>query len=184
MDDFDLLYNAKVIIDKLANGINPLNGAPVAEDDVVNNVKITRCFFYVSDVLRKLIEKGGTVKEKKTAKTSFSITDEELAAFEYSDAPIALTHVIARINSLVNLEKIKKITYKPVVTWLKNIGLLEDSNGRYGKAKTCPTQQGEEMGISIEKRLGRSGVFFATYYNRNAQEFIVNHIQAISEILK
>ena len=52
MEDFDVLCRAKMYIDKLANGINPLDNQPLKEDDVVNNVRLSRCFFYVADVLR------------------------------------------------------------------------------------------------------------------------------------
>lgn len=35
----------KSLIDKLANGINPLNDMPIPENDIVNNVRLSRCFF-------------------------------------------------------------------------------------------------------------------------------------------
>ena len=36
-------------------------GFPDNEDDVINNVRISRCLFYVSDVLRQVIENGGVI---------------------------------------------------------------------------------------------------------------------------
>ena len=61
MDNLELLMRAKTYMDKLANGVNPLDDTPVLEDDIVNNIRISRCFFYVSDVLRQVIENGGEV---------------------------------------------------------------------------------------------------------------------------
>ena len=55
MDDLELMKRAKIFIDKLANGIDPLTDKPVPETDMVNNVRVARCLFYVSDVLRKVI---------------------------------------------------------------------------------------------------------------------------------
>ena len=46
-------------IDKLANGINPLDDSSIPEDDIVNNVRISRCFFFISDILNKVIENDG-----------------------------------------------------------------------------------------------------------------------------
>lgn len=65
MTELEKIAYAKSFIDKLANGINPIDDQPVAEYDVVNNVRLTRCFFYVSDILRQVIENGGTTPPKK-----------------------------------------------------------------------------------------------------------------------
>ena len=179
MEDFDVLCRAKMYIDKLANGINPLDNQPLKEDDVVNNVRLSRCFFYVADVLRQVIENGGAVQRRKKRLVAFSISDEDLSRFEYSEEPIALTHIVARFNSLINQKEMKKLSYKVILSKLKEMGLIEDANGRYSSTRTCPTEIGTEMGISIEKRISCRGEYYATYYNRNAQEFIVNHIQAM-----
>ena len=65
MTDHEILCRAKTYIDKLANGIDPLTDEPVRENDIVNNVRISRCLFYVSGVLDKVI--SGDVPAKKTA---------------------------------------------------------------------------------------------------------------------
>ena len=64
MTEVEKIEYAKSFIDKLANGINPLDDTAIKEDDVVNNVRLSRCFFYVSDVLRQVIENGGINKKK------------------------------------------------------------------------------------------------------------------------
>ena len=180
MDNLELLMRAKTYMDKLANGVNPLDDTPVLEDDIVNNIRISRCFFYVSDVLRQVIENGGEVtKVKSSARSPFSITDEMLNGFEYSDYPLPITGVTKRINALIEDTRMKKLSYRTVLSGLKEIGLLEDANGRYGNAKLCPTETGAEVGITLEKRVGHNGTYFLLLYNRTAQEFIVNHLQAM-----
>lgn len=57
MDERDKMLMAQEWIRKLANGINPLNGNAVKEDDIVNNVHISRCLFYVAELLGKYSEK-------------------------------------------------------------------------------------------------------------------------------
>lgn len=59
MTELEKIEYAKTFIDKLANGFNPLDGQPVAETDIVNNIRLSRCFFFVSDILRRVIEAGG-----------------------------------------------------------------------------------------------------------------------------
>ena len=57
MDERDKILMAQDWVRKLANGINPLTGNAVKEDDVVNNVHISRCLFYVAELLSKHTEK-------------------------------------------------------------------------------------------------------------------------------
>ena len=57
MTELEKLEYAKSFMDKLANGINPLDDTPIPDDDIANNVRLTRYFFYVSDILRQVIGK-------------------------------------------------------------------------------------------------------------------------------
>ena len=63
--DLEIMIHAKSYLDKLANGINPLTDQMLPESDIVNQVRISRCLFYVSDVLRQVIEKGGLKKRQR-----------------------------------------------------------------------------------------------------------------------
>ena len=75
MTELETLQRAKMYLDKMANGIDPISDLPVPDSDCINQVKISRCLFYVSDILCKLIENGGviekTTKSKKIKKISF-----------------------------------------------------------------------------------------------------------------
>lgn len=73
MTNLEVMKRAKTYMDKLANGINPLDDTTLSENDIVNNVRISRCLFYVSDVLRQVIENGGNVSKKKTPKEPMSL---------------------------------------------------------------------------------------------------------------
>ena len=72
MTELETLERAKIYMEKLANGINPIDGSVIPDEDVVNNVRLSRCFFYVSDVLRQVIENGGVTPQKKSKKEPFS----------------------------------------------------------------------------------------------------------------
>ena len=50
MTELEKIEYAKSFIDKLANGINPLDDTPIPDDDIANNVRLSRCFFYVSSM--------------------------------------------------------------------------------------------------------------------------------------
>ena len=180
MDELEVLYKAKSYIDKLANGINPLTDQPVGENDVVNNVKLSRCFFYVSDVLRQVIENGGRVYRARR-KRKFQITDLQLSGFEYSDTPIPMREIVDRLNKLIDQNEFKKISSMALNGWLRGIGLFKETSGEFGKLKFAPSELGEEIGIQVQRKIGSTGEYFGVFYNRNAQEFILNNIQAFLE---
>ena len=79
MTELEIMQHAKDYLDKLAKGIDPLTGREVPEGEIINNVRISRCLFYVSDVLRQVIENGGIqVKAvKESEKTPFALSYEE-----------------------------------------------------------------------------------------------------------
>ena len=56
MTELETMERAKMYIEKMANGIDPLSGRPVQEGDLINNVRISRCLFYVADILQKVID--------------------------------------------------------------------------------------------------------------------------------
>ena len=62
-------------ISKLANGVNPIDDSSLSENDIVNNIHISRCLFYVADLLENI----GTAKPKvrKQYELEFQLTQEE-----------------------------------------------------------------------------------------------------------
>ena len=69
MIDIEKLNTAKMWIEKLANGINPLNDEPVKDDDLINNVHISRCLFYVVELLGE--KKTETAVDRRGRKPFF-----------------------------------------------------------------------------------------------------------------
>ena len=82
MTELEKIAYAKTYIEKLANGINPLTDQPVPDSDSINNVRISRCLFYVSDILRQIAENGGVSQRKtKTAKVQQKADNDHRSAF-------------------------------------------------------------------------------------------------------
>ena len=51
MTELETMQRAKMYVEKMANGIDPLSGRPGQETDLIINVRISRCLFYVADIL-------------------------------------------------------------------------------------------------------------------------------------
>lgn len=179
MTELEIMQRAKAYIDQLANGINPIDGTCVADSDVINNVRISRCLFYVSDILKQVIDNGGSVSKKKTVKSPFFLSSEAVNGFRFSKAPITVSEIVKRINSLADSERCCQLKLASVTTWLIEIGALEVITTADGKNTKLPTERGTELGILTEKRMGQRGEYTVVVYNIEAQRFIIDNIEAI-----
>lgn len=182
MTELEKIERAKVYMDKLANGVNPVDDSVVPDEDVVNNVRLSRCFFFVADVLEQVIENGGiqpAATGKKAKKRPLEIPFEKRMRFEYSEKPIPASEIAKRVNALRDDENMGKLSYSGIVEWLVEIGMMEEADMPDGKKTKRPTTIGRENGISVEERLGTGGAYQVVVYNRAAQQFVVDNLDAI-----
>jgi hypothetical protein len=49
--DIEKIEKARLIIQKIADGTNPINGQPVEADSFLHDSRIIRCFYFISEVL-------------------------------------------------------------------------------------------------------------------------------------
>lgn len=181
MTELETIARAKMYIDKLANGINPLDDTAVAENDVVNNVRISRCLFFVSDTLRRVLENGGVGVTSRVKKNKFKITAEELEKFEFSDRPIPVSEITKRINDIADTENSTKLSHNTITSWLSEIGMLNEMINTEGKKRKRPTAEGAELGIFVKEVTSQNGTFNVVFYNKSAQKFIVDNIPSVIE---
>lgn len=179
MTEMEILTHAKSYIDKLANGINPISDLPVGEGDAVNNVRVSRCLFYVSEVLGKVIASGGVPTAPKPKLPPFFLTAEQATRFPYTDRAVTVSDIADKLNALAEPNTCRKITYAPIAHWLIGIGALEICTVE-GKNLKRPTQRGLELGIKAEQRTSQNGEYTAVVYNRAAQQLIVDNLEAIA----
>lgn len=175
--DIKIVAHAKDYLDDLARGINPLTKEEVGENDSVNNIKISRCLLYVSDILGAVIENGGVGKPPKKVIEPFDLQSIDLTRFEFSAKPIPITAIIERIKVLLP-ENMKNIKITAITNWLVDLGMLSivQINGKNNKR---PTQRGETIGIYLEKRDGQYGPYHVVLYDENAQHFIIDNLSAV-----
>ena len=184
MTDLEIMQRAKMYLDKLANGVNPLNDAPVPEGELINNVRISRCLFFVSDVLRQVIDNGGVIgRTVRPSKAPFSISRPQLDAFQFSDRPIAVSEIAKRISDLVpevEAGAMNKLKYSTLTAFLLEAGFLTEVETPDGKRVKRPTEMGGYVGISTEDRRTMDGrSYTVTVYNRAAQQFLLDNMEAI-----
>ena len=180
MNESEKLLKAKSYLDKLANGINPITNELASENDTINNIHISRCLFYVSDVLRNLIENNNNPQKKKNSKIPISVTPQRLADYVFDDNPITVTEITKKLNSLIDTEEMKGIKTTSITNWLIKINMLEYFADENGKNHKIPTENGIQLGITTQERLGMYGSYKVVLYDSNVQQFILDNIDTIA----
>jgi len=183
MTELDKLKRAQMYMDQLAEGIDPIDGAALPEDTILNNVRLSRCFFYVSDILRQVIENGGVVGGKKPKKVllPFALPNELRDSIEITSSPVMIKHFTDKINSFIDQDVMQKLKVTAVTAWLLSSGFLYEEIVTDKKRKR-PTKSGEALGITSEFREGQYGGYLAVLYDETAQRHIVSNLDQIISV--
>lgn len=182
MTELETLQRAKMYMEKLANGVNPIDDSVIPDEDVVNNVRLSRCFFYVADVLGQVIDNGGTAPQKKIKKEPFSLPVEKPKEFAFSDVPITISEFVKRVNDLTTSENMTKLTTTVVMDWLVSIDVLRAEPTATGHLAKRPTAYGTTLGIGVDSRVGMNGPYSVVVYDRAAQQFLLDNMDAVLEM--
>ena len=179
MTELEKINRAKIYIEKLSNGIDPITNNKLPDDNVLNNERLSRCFFYVADILQQVVENGGEVgKKPESQKLPFEITNEQIRKIPLSNVPIPVTAVCDNINSVIDCTVFKKISAVKVTEWLAEKGFLQ--NIAESKRKTL-TEKSVLLGITQEERISPydNKPYIMNLYGKDAQQFIIEHIRDI-----
>lgn len=177
--NLETLERAKTYLKQLANGVDPISGTELTDDTILNNVRISRCFFYVADILQKVIDNGGQIKQTAKQKLlPFAITEEEKLQVKLSDEPIQIRDFCERINSQIDTEKFSKLKVTAFGKWLVNKDFLTieiRNNRKYKKA----TAAGEAIGIASQWRSYGNQEYYILTYSKEAQQFLLDNLDEI-----
>lgn len=174
--DMKLVAHAKDYIDDLARGIHPLTKEELKEDDVVNQVRISRCLFYVSDVLEEVLRNGGVHVILEAQPFEPQMID--LSQFVFSEKPITVSVLVGKINEL-KPPAMKKLKVTAVTNWLADHSFLRVETVN-NKNRKRPTQQGVNLGLIERENTNEVGIkYYSVVYEPKAQQFIVDNLAAI-----
>ena len=176
MTELETMRRAKMYMDKLAGGIDPITDTALPQDTALNNDRLSRCFAYVSGVLDRVIANGGEVGA--TVKSvEFSITAEQLSRIDVSEEPLRITQFTELINNEVKQPQMKKLATTVITNWLLIKGYLEKRQMKDGKSHRVPSQKGMAIGLSTHTWQGTYGEYLAVLYSADAQRFVLDHLQ-------
>ena len=153
MTELEIMQRAKMYMDKLAQGIDPISGQEIPDDSVLNNVWLARCFFYVSGILDQVIANGGRVI---SGEKNFYITQEEISRLQLSQEALRITQLADRITDGVNDPARKRLKATTITNWLTEKGFLEKRVDEAGKSKR---RQESSWACMFGRCRGRPGRF-------------------------
>lgn len=175
MEKEEKLLLADEYISSLAKGLHPITKAVLPEDSVINDVKIVRCLYFVSEAIKEAMNCD---KKKAERKKPFSISQNEISRFKISNGEITISAIVRKLNELKNDENMVKLTSKPITQWLLNCDFLQEVEEN-GKTVKRPTESGKSMGMSVRRMITDYGFFNAVVYNSKAQQFILDNLWSI-----
>lgn len=180
MTELETMQRAKMYMDKLAQGVDPITNQVLPGDSALNQVRLARCFFYVSGVLDQVIANGGYVGTRPK-KNDFVLTPEQCAKVKISGEPVRITEFVDLLYEAAANPEMKKLNTTTITNWLLEKGLMVKEDGADGKSRRVPTDAGRSLGISTEVRQGQYGEYLAVYYNTDAQKYILDNLEAIMQ---
>ena len=170
-------------LQRITEGHNPVNNIPVDNDSVIINPNVVRCMLFIKDVLEEVKRNDGYIGRRPRTNRDSSKQEyplEALKEFRYSEDK-SVSRLVDQFNGLTDLTVFQKLTYKPIIAWLKQNGYLRDEQDEEtGKKRTLVTEKGSEAGIKSELRKDSKGQEFVYItYGRTAQECIVSNMDKI-----
>lgn len=180
MTELDTVKRAKMYMEKLAMGIDPLTDKPIPVGEVATAPRMRKCFQYVAGLLEQIADNGGIVGEDRKGNIPPIWTAEVLAKYVFPDVPLTMTEIVKQLNAVAGMSFYTKLSYRNVVQWLVTIGALEIVERSDGKHTHVPTEQGITLGIQTQNRVGRNGrVYSNVVYNEEAQRFLLDNMETI-----
>lgn len=130
----------------------------------------------VSTSINAPVEAGNS-RRAKPRKEPFPY--EILNQFQYQEDK-TISHLLDQIHAPTEGLDIKKISPQTITGWLKNAGYLTvEYCADVHTESTMPTEKGRNLGIYSEIRTYGARSYVTVIYNRQAQEFIVEHFETI-----
>ncbi|MDE5738479.1 MAG: hypothetical protein K2H93_08950, partial [Oscillospiraceae bacterium] len=174
MSKLKALQSAKICMELLAQGIDPITKNSVPECEVIKNSTVTSCFQFIV----KILEKDITAQEEITKR--FFVSEERIKNLKAVDEPITITKIAQNINFGISPEENGFIPSSAISYWLEQQELLvRVISSETGNIRKQATDKAITYGI--KNLYGKNGNVKNVVYTRQAQQWIYDSIPEISE---
>lgn len=173
------ILKAGEILNKMANGIDPVSGTSIDSDCFLQDPRIIRCLFFVQEVLNKVAEGPGNIKGIKLEK--FIITAEEKSRVRFPEGDIGINQFTRCINNVIDLNRSKRLTGVHMNNQLKKMGILSEELLGDGKKRTVINENSYKFGIVTEKRNYNGNEYDMVCFTDFGKKFLLDDLEKILE---
>ncbi|HCF50851.1 MAG TPA: hypothetical protein DER60_11250 [Syntrophomonas sp.] len=174
--DKEKIANAIKILNKMANGLNPVSGEKLDENCFLHDPRMIRCLFFVQNVLNQVV-KGEAAGR---GKMEFSITAEEKDRIEFPDGLIGVNAFARCVNNVIDLSRSRKITGMEINKQLKQMGILSEELLEDGKKRTKINENSHQYGIETMRKNYNGVEYDMVCFNDAGKQFLLDHLEEIA----
>jgi len=180
--DINKLNKAKIVLEKMANGIDPVDGSKIDEKSFLNDPRIIRCLFYVNEILQMTID--GDLENRNTdrKKLPFVITDEEKSQVKFPEGNIGVNAFSQYINRVISPHRSKKLNGTELNRQLKKMGILGEQENEQGKKKTIVPEESVQYGIHTELSNYNGVEYEKVVFDSNGVRFLLENLEKIMSV--
>ena len=171
------IEEAKLIIENMAKGINPISGEQIIESSFLNDARIIRCLYYVVEILNNV--KNGLYNSRETK--AFVITPEQKKMVKFPSEKIGVNEFSRCINNVLDPNVSKKVTGVELNKKLRHLGILSEENTQNGKIRTIINEKSKEYGFESEKRTYNGNDYDMVVINDNGKKYLLENIEFLMQ---
>lgn len=174
-NDMEKLQQAKMFIEYLVNGVDPIDNMDI-DEDTFHNEQIIDCLKFISDVLEENIQKNK--HEQKRGRKTVYVTDEQRSQLQIHDN-CKVSEIAKEINRVISENSTRKFQPSWINDWLEANGYLCKSP----LGDRMATENGKNLGITSKLKTwngdGDNEEYYINFYSSETQEFIFQHLDEI-----
>lgn len=180
--DTEKIKKAKIVLDKMANGINPIDGSKIEQESFLNDPRIIRCLFYVNEILQMTVDDSLADKNINRRKLPFIITEEEKQQAEFPQGNIGVNAFSQCINKVINPNTSKKLSGVELNRQLKKMGILAEEENPEGKKKTIVPPESMKYGINTELINYNGNEYEKVVFDSKGVSFLLDNLEKIMSL--
>lgn len=177
INDYEKIEKAKIVLQKIAKGVDPLTGEMIKEDSFLNDPRIVRCFYFVTEILDKLI--NGAYGKSTNKLADFVITSEQKSKVVFPDGKIGVNEFSRCVNQCIDFNASKKLSGVELNKRLKKMGILSEEGTADGKTRTVTNEKSAGYGFEMEKRTFKGAEYEMVLINDTGKKYLLDNIETI-----
>jgi len=178
-EELEKIQKAKLVLQNIANGINPINGEKIEDESFLNDPRIIRCFYFVADVLDNVIRGAYSSKISGPRPKVFVITMEQKSKVRFPEGKIGVNEFSRCVNMCIDPNKSKRLTGAEINKRLKALGILSEETTETGKTRTVINDNSINYGFESQRKSYNGVEYDMVVMNDKGKKYLLDNIEEI-----